>query len=282
MPVGRVSELWSRPLHTRGDGASIPAPHQAGSGDGRAPSLPVLLTPIRSTGGGAVHRSLQKPWASTRMSHLLGSTHPRGQKGIPCVAGQLVSSHLPPLDLSVPSRGWSGQQPDPFVQLLPGLNSAARRSAAEPQAPGMASGTVSKSRSRREAVAAAFGDRAFPGAVCSTVGRTCTWDVPRGQGEEWPAAQQPRSHLASPGKAVNAARFLPWPGGAGLGTNRASRSTGAAARFGLETAFGQGVASAEHPEAPLKVSHSGSGASERGGRAAPCGPLDVLTSRSLG
>lgn len=99
-------------------------------------------------------------------------------------------------------------------------------------------------------MAAAFGDRAFPGAVCSTVGRTCTWDVPRGQGEEWPAAQQPKSHLASPGKAVNTARFLPWPGGAGLGTNRGSKSTGAAARFGLETAFGQGVASAEHPEAP--------------------------------
>lgn len=131
-------------------------------------------------------------------------------------------------------------------------------------------------------MAAAFGDRAFPGAVCSTVGRTCTWNVLRGQGEEWPAAQQPRSHLASPGKAVNTARFLPWPGGAGLGTNRESKSTGAAARFGLETAFGRGVASAEHPEAPLKVSHSGSGASERGGRAAPCGPLDVLTSRSLG
>lgn len=37
------------------------------------------------------------------------------------------------------------------------------------------------------------------------------------------------SHLASPGKAVNAARLLPWPEGLDSGTNRASRSTGCCA-----------------------------------------------------
>lgn len=117
----------------------------------------------------------------------------------------------------------------------------------------MASDMASISRSRSEAVAAVFGDRAFPGTVCSTVGRIFTRDVLRGQEEERPAAQQPRSHLASPGKAVNTTRFLCRLGGAGLGTNRDSKSTGAAAHFGLETAFGHGVASAEHPETALKA-----------------------------
>ena len=153
------------------------------------------------------------------MSHLLGSTPPHhGQKGVPSVAGQLISSHLPTLDLSGPSRGWGGQQPDLFLQLLPGLSSAACQSAPEPQAPGMASDMASISRSRSEAVAAVFGDRNFPGTVCSTVSRIFTRGVLRGQGEERPVAQQPRSHLASPGKAVNTTRFLCRPRGAGLGT----------------------------------------------------------------
>ena len=70
-----------------------------------------------------------------------------------------MSGHLPALDLSGPSRAQGGPQPDTSLQLLPGLRSAARWPAPEPQAPGMASDAVGTSRAHLVLLAPGAGAR---------------------------------------------------------------------------------------------------------------------------